>query len=538
MSSFLSPGWYRAVRVPSSHEQRTLFTFCERLLSTLSCVVSVVTFMTEGNQYAVIYSLTEIPSSTDQQRIEQVFLPYTPFVTLPEAILDALLRERMSKDYEVMQSARRQQMLTTHTPHLISYEIPEDEASDPVQESSSLLASVRTLLAEGVPFIDVYAMTLSTEHFHPGTLFPRRSSQPLAAIAKRLLEYTQLWRVSASAHAMHQALLRYDQDVCTAQGWETPEALFPHYGALVSDLFQQEPRLWIEYEEPLQTLVGTVKAVLVHPGYLEREINDVLNPSQDLETWIQMHALLGRAHQRCQMKVIGEDTTILLTLGYDSELNCWVLPQDLDLITAQEWMQWLAMMHGMMQKRYARSPQEPDFPVQQVTYQTKERVPRKHGCGKPKEKWVSHTRTYTHLRYEVSLQQDVPSSPETIEQAHGKRGNWLAEARPEDLLYERRTIDPYVRAYPRRKDGTRQEGKVSVHYHEPKWVVLLRPEKRKRRVIKQAVAHTYQAQEPQPSSIGGVMQSGPLLPPDAIMFVADLDPVKESEYEGEGGNAC
>ncbi|GHO56422.1 hypothetical protein [Ktedonobacter robiniae] len=157
------------------------------------------------------------------------------------------------------------------------------------------------------------------------------------------------------------------------------------------------------------------------------------------------------------------------------------------------WTRWLAIASGMLHKRYARTPQTPSFPDRVVSYQTKASVPRKRGKGKPKEKWVTHSRTYTTVSYGLSETAPRPAAAEAPEPTStNKRKNWLVQAQPEDLLYEQRIIDTFTRSYPTRKDGTRREGEVTVKHPDPKWVPLLRPALRKRQVIKKAVARAYE----------------------------------------------
>ncbi|GHO72110.1 hypothetical protein KSC_110020 [Ktedonobacter sp. SOSP1-52] len=135
--------------------------------------------------------------------------------------------------------------------------------------------------------------------------------------------------------------------------------------------------------------------------------------------------------------------------------------------------------------------------------------------GKPKEKWVTHSRTYTTVTYDLSEAASRPAAAEVPESTNtAKRQNWLAQAQPEDLLYEQRIIDTFTRSYPTRKDGTRREGEVTVKHPDPKWVPLLRPALRKRQVIKKAVASAYEENTVPPEQ--GTPPTNPSMPFEPI----------------------
>ncbi|GHO77231.1 hypothetical protein KSD_50020 [Ktedonobacter sp. SOSP1-85] len=314
-----------------------------------------------------------------------------------------------------------------------------------------------------------------------------------ASIFCQMLEHAQLWLWTASARQMYQDLVQAIEEFCIRQGWTTADGQLAHYNTLVTDLFQTDQRLWIEFDEPQPDPLGRVRAVFIYPRYPELELNRLIDPREDLVAWFQAHQILGQEAARWNIDVIGENAAVLLRLSYDTQYACWVLPEDQYMSQVFAWTRWLAIAAGMLHKRYARTPQVPEFPAHIASYQTKELVPRKRGKGKPKDKWVTHSRTYIKITYDLSEKPPMVRTNDVTENTNlPKRQNWLAQAQPEDLIYEQRIIDTFTRSYPTRKDGTRREGEVTVKHLEPKWVPLLRPERRKQQVIKKAVASAYE----------------------------------------------
>ncbi|GHO65532.1 hypothetical protein KSC_044240 [Ktedonobacter sp. SOSP1-52] len=494
MTEFLLPSWYRAVQVPDRREQKTLFDTLEKIVSTINMTLTVNTYMAGGNYYTVIFCLgSTVPSEREQKRLEAALAPYTPFLTLEETFLDALVRARLSKEPEI---AKDTQFGRTHVSHQYRPVVFDDAAplsqEERDQRHQAWVATIEALLAEGKPFVEVFKMIFNEERLTAGS--PLVQPDPFqASIFRQMLDHAQLWLWTASARQMHQDLVQALEAFCIRQGWTTPEEQLAHSNSLVTDLFQTEQRLWIEFDEPQPDPFGRVRAVFVYPRYPEQELNRLIDPREDLIAWLQAHQILGQEAARWNIDVIGENAAVLLRLSYDTQYGCWVLPEDQYMSQVFTWTRWLAIATGMLYKRYARSPQAPAFPAHIASYQAKELVPRVRGKGKPKDKWVTHSRTYIKITYDLS---DKPSVIRANEMADNerppKRQNWLAQAQPEDLLYEQRIIDTFTRSYPTRKDGTRREGEVTVKHSEPKWVPLLRPERRKHQVIKKAVAKVYE----------------------------------------------
>ena len=496
-TDFLLPPWYRAVRVPDRRAQQTLFDTLEKIVSTINMTLTATTYMAGGNYYTVIFCLgPTVPSGREQERLEAALAPYAPFLTLEEPFLDALVRSRLSKEHII---AKDTQVGRTHVSHQYRPVVFDDTASLSQEERDrrrqAWVATIEALLAEGKPFVEVFKMIFNEERLTAG--FPLPQTDPYqASIFCRMLDHAQLWLWTASARQMYQDLVQTLEEDWMRQGWTTPEDQLAHSNTLVRDLFQADQRFWIEFDEPQPDPLGRVRAVFVYPRYPEFELNEILDPRDDLIAWLQAHQILGQEAARWNIDIIGESAAVLLRLSYDTEYACWVLPEDQYMSQVFAWTRWLAIVTGMLRKHYARTPQAPEFPPHVVSYQIKELVPRVRGKGKPKEKWVTHSRTYLKVTYELSEKPSIIHANEVAENERSlKRQNWLVQAQPEDLLYEQRVIDPFTRRYPTRKDGTRREGEVTVKHPEPRWVPLLRPERRKHRVIKKAVASAYKTSQ-------------------------------------------
>ncbi|GHO76484.1 hypothetical protein KSD_42550 [Ktedonobacter sp. SOSP1-85] len=496
MTDLLLPCWYRAVEVPGPREQKALFATFKTLLATVQGTLTVNTYMVAGRYYAVLFCLDETPPPEhEQKRLEATFAPYLPFLTLDETFLDALVRARLSKEPEIAADTRYGRLHVSHKQRPITLtdpDHPELSEEERTQRQQSWIATIEALLAEGKPFVEVFKMMFAGERLTSGIPLPQ--TDPFQAnIFCQMLDHAQLWLWTASARQMYQDLAQTLEAFCMRQGWTTREDQLAHYNTLVTDLFQTDQRLWIEFDEPQPDLLGRVRAVFVYPRYPEQELNRLLDPREDLIAWLQAHQILGQEAARWNIDVIGENASVLLRLSYDTQYSCWVLPEDQYMSQVFAWTRWLAIATGMLHKRYARTPQVPAFPEHIASYQIKEQVPRKRGKGKPKDKWVTHSRRYTTVTYDLSEKPPIVRANDAAEDEHlPKRQNWLAQAQPDDLIYEQRVIDTFTRSYPTRKDGTRREGEVTVKHLEPKWVPLLRPALRKQQVIKKAVAKSYE----------------------------------------------
>ncbi|EFH84843.1 hypothetical protein [Ktedonobacter racemifer] len=496
MTDLLLPAWYRAVQVPSRSAQQALFATLEKIVATIDLTLTVNTYMAGGNYYIIVFCLGAIaPPEQEQKRLEAPLTPYRPFLTLEETQLDALVRARLSKEHEI---ARDTQFGRTHVSHqyrpVAFHDTPNVILSQEERDrrNQAWIATIETILAEGKPFVEVFKMMFAGERITSGV--PPVQADPFyVSIFCQMLDHAQLWLWTASARQMYQDLLQTLEDFWVRKGWTTPDDQLGHFNTLVADLFKTDQRYWIEFDEPQPGPLGRVRAVFLYPRYPARELNRLIDPSTHLDAWLQAHQILGQEAARWNIDIIGENASVLLRLSYDTQYACWVLPHDHHMSQVFPWTRWLAIAAGMLHKRYARSPQAPAFPDRVVSYQTKASVPRKRGKGKPKEKWVTHSRTYTTVSYDLSetaLRPTMSEAPEPT--STNKRKNWLAQAQPEDLLYEQRIIDTFTRSYPTRKDGTRREGEVTVKHPDPKWVPLLRPALRKRQVIKKAVASAYE----------------------------------------------
>ncbi|GHO61312.1 hypothetical protein KSC_002040 [Ktedonobacter sp. SOSP1-52] len=494
MTEFLLPCWYRDVEVGGPREQKTLFRALQQLIETTEANLTCNSYIAGGHYHVVLFCLNEAPpSKPDQARLEAAFAPYLPFQTLEEPFLDALVRARLGKEHMILQDAaagRLHVAQNQYRPLAVEHASLSQEKRNQYRED--WIATIKALLAEGKPFIEVFKMTFAGERLTSG--FPLPQTDPFqASLFCQMLDHAQLWLWTASARQMYQDLVQSLEAFWARKGWTTPEDQLAYYNTLVTDLFKTEQRYWIEFDEPQPDPLGRVRAVFLYPRYPEQELNRLLDPREDLVAWLQAHQILGQEVARWNIDVIGENASVLLRLSYDTQLACWVLPEDQFMSQVFAWTRWLAITTGMLHKRYARAPQAPDFPTHIASYQTKERVPRKRGKGKPKDKWVTHSRTYIKVTYDVSAHTSRPTMVDPQERENAtKRQNWLAQAHPGDLLYEQRIIDTFTRSYPTRKDGTRREGEVTVTHSEPKWVPLLRPTLRKRQVIKKAVASTYE----------------------------------------------
>ncbi|WP_040441929.1 hypothetical protein [Ktedonobacter racemifer] len=493
MTDLLLPCWYRAVEVPGPREQKALFGACQTLLATLQGTLTVNTYMAAGRYYAILFSLDETsPPEHEQKRIEAAFAPYTPFLRLDETFLDALVRARLSKEPEIAAETRHGRIHVSRKQRPITFTDPaqiELSEEERVQRQQSWIATIEALLAEGRPFVEIFKMTFAAEQIVVGSPLVQHADPLKAAMFRQMLEHAQLWLWTDSARKMCQDLARVDEDLCLRKGWTTPEAQLAHYNQLSQDLFRAEQRLWIEFDEPQPSPHGRVRAVFVYPRYPEQELNEVLDPHEDPIKWFQAHQILGQEASRWNIDVIGENASVALRLSYDTHYACWVLLEEQHMSEVFAWIRWLALVTGMLHKRYARTAATPEFPDHVMSYQAKEQVPRVRGKGKPKDKWVTQRKTYIKVAYDLS---EKPSIVHMEDERPQKRQNWLTQAHPEDLIYEQRVIDTFTRSYPRRKDGTRREGGVTVKHSEPKWIPLLRPELRKHQVIKKAVASAYE----------------------------------------------
>lgn len=499
MTDLLLPCWYRDVEVSGPRDQKTLFRALQQLIETTEANLTCNSYIAGGHYHVVLFCLNEAAlAEPDQKRLEAAFMPYLPFQTLEEPFLDALVRARLGKEHMILQDAmagRLHVAQNQYRPLAVEHATLSQEKRD--QYRQDWLATIKTLLAEGKPFIEIFKMTFSGERLTSG--FPLPQTDPFqASLFCQMLDHAQLWLWTTSARQMYRDLVQSLEAFWARKGWTTPEDQLAHYSTLVTDLFKTEQRYWIEFDEPQPDPLGRVRAVFLYPRYPEQELNTLIDPREDLVAWLQAHQILGQKAARWNIDVIGENASVLLRLSYNTQFSCWVLPEDQYMNEVFAWTRWLAIATGMLHKRYARAPQAPDFPQYIATYQTKERVPRKRGKGKPKDKWVTHSRTYIKVTYDLTETSPMRRANDGVDDEHRpKRQNWLAQAQPGDLLYEQRIIDTFTRSYPTRKDGTRREGEVTVNYSEPKWVPLLRPALRKRQIIRKAVASAYEEISPE-----------------------------------------
>ncbi len=128
--------------------------------------------------------------------------------------------------------------------------------------------------------------------------------------------------------------------------------------------------------------------------------------------------------------------------------------------------------HAMIQKKFAVRPEGNDFEDQIQQWSTVE----SHITDRGKKRFteVQHNEKFTVIRYEVSEKSLSETDIEEAERDTGSnRTSWLQLHDSSQIIYVQRTIDDHERRYPVRRDGTRLEGTVHVHYDGPKYVPML-----------------------------------------------------------------
>lgn len=472
--------WYKAYTFPTQEVARSLWKRVQSSLITENIDITTFSIIYAGKWYVVC--LSEVtPTLPIQHKISQLLTSGTP-ASLPQQTIMQLLERRLERTQHASRSAGSPSLVYEgHTP------TPMDTNSNlsPEETEIHMREVVKSLSEQRYPFIEIYRLYVG---YHIGIFQQNElAHNEVLKQYQHSLDASEKYLFTDTARSMHKAVY---------------EAGNTQWVPITSDM-------WIEQDtsQPFTSRGVSVKAVHI----LEVPQHDLIRvEGYSRKVWV--------------INVISSTTSHIISFTYQEGSTPEFLPT-LDylcpygkcenLIQTQEsyevlyrkpceqcerdcimWASWLHTAMRMIRRDYAVSSSPKPFETRSIKYSEKKLVPRHHGTGSPKWKNIENSIPYTIVSYDVSL---TPASqtPEELEETgtHETRQNWLTLHGKDDIIYVARSIPDYQRRYPVRRNGTRLEGKVSVTTPLPKYVPMLRSDRRKSQTIKRVTAKKFTSEK-------------------------------------------
>lgn len=494
--------WYLAAQFSSEQQARDAYF---PLLNALKQHGRSVSLFRLKEPYRAVVALCDTPPSKKLEALISSHLAQGKIIPLPKNIVDWLYEKRragISQATPMPDSSAFGYEHHTQPGSPFTATIAQAPSGSPLQTGSKV--TMRTL-----PFIIAYKELQAvniTSTWQDSTA--RSVANLINQVNAACLKSAEKYLFAPSAIRMHASVY---QPLSTTMGLKPHDLLIP-IGTHV----------WIELQNSLTTPYGdSIKAVYFYNAYPQAELDRVMPVSRDK----YLHDLLMQTYSpqahRWSLEIITERCDTHIDFTYDERLHglVWTadhicpvkqcqypVPPDPDKLSlgvcdpcsyckqaAGYWFSWLFYALKMVRGDYAITPDQPQWSLTRQEYQQEELVPVGKGKNQRKLKQqVTRHIDYKVIVYDVSIKRSRPA-PEI--EPHEKRANWLLLAGTGDLIWERRSIPDHTRRYPTRKNGTRQDGAVAVHYDQQKWVPLLRPEKRKA-TIKKVTAKQFEEKHP------------------------------------------
>lgn len=434
--------------------------------------ISVQNMVHDGLYVVVAFTEREAFDDATAGVISRALAPGKPYL-FPERLLRTLEARRRAN---LAGAARRPDGSAHITKHGMDFFAVDEPPPgwgvlDVEKQMRAILVMYRK---EGMPLLEAYARMHAEAHIkmaqhYPGSIQPEQVAY--VDFLKRAIRQARRYIFTDAALRMHQAVMGTSQ---------TPAEV----GA---------SSLWIELEQPQPVVYfPDFKLAAMHICYVTHE--------PDKARMIGFFAISDAGRTLCSGVCIPTQAHVAppegiafdqfspgndFTCPYGDEHEetaCARCRQD-----AMYWGRWCHTAVEMIQKKYAVDPGGVEFATRQVRVVEEEVRQRQHGH---KTRKVRHERTipFTVINYEVSVREPLPDEDGEV-QTSG-RGNWHRLHGSDEIIYVRRDISVRPRRFPRRRDGTRKDGEVTVRNH-PRYVPMLRPGAARHAVVRRVQAVRY-----------------------------------------------
>lgn len=258
--------------------------------------------------------------------------------------------------------------------------------------------------------------------------------------------------------------------------------------------------MWIELEKPISTPYGeNIKGLWVYDTFHTQAINAIAPDKAHRDT---LYQIFSPYQYYWSFIVVDMNCKNVFDFTYDIQKNQWIYlvshicpygacqyPKatinDIDdkfgtdtIIPCEECKQalnyWSTFLHTairIVRKDYTTTPNT-DTPYELHREHYEEHTKKSVGKGKNIRHiatTVTHTIDYHVVTFVLGASEN--KAPLTQKQTHQ---NWLKLADKDTIIWEKRLLAPYQRRYPIRKNGTRQEGMVSIQQPYYQYIPMLR----------------------------------------------------------------
>lgn len=389
--------------------------------SVLGVNFSTLNFIVGINTIVIAYD-EDPPPDQVIKRIEQI-IPQDHRIVVSDSLLRRLLHRRAERLLpQILTSGKAQ--YEAHTPSPVRAE--EGEAITEEEQINHLRAVIQSMHHQGYPFVDVYQL------YAPMNL-----------------------QVSLQIKEDHIPYFDRNKDIAQYQEQikQSDKYLFTESARLMhASVFEDDPtwipfndNLWIEHDIPQNHIKAIYVYLMTH--YVQEETYQIVIIDE---------------FSRHRMAILFRKEAGIFdpTLDYRCPTDeCEILYQDTPqgrMVArnpceacrkeAHYWMAWLHTVVRMLRRDFSVSPDPKPFDKKEMAYKKKEFVPRHHGKGDPKEKWVEKKVQYTLVSYDVSIAPVEKPQREEAKQKEGKE-NWLTLHGLEDRIYVKREFTGQKRRY-------------------------------------------------------------------------------------------
>lgn len=410
-------------------------------------------------------------------------------IALDEKTLE-IIRERGNE-----RTRGRTRDYISHTPSLLLSHDETPAHVDTSPASPQFEISTLTRVNTSRPFLIRYREAY--ERLHPREAIARMFDIPLEATRNMVNAHDIVYRATLSRlhpYLFDETALRMHSRVYEPHEYtlhrlpaypvwiELPAPLVSEYGDVKAFCMYCMGLTHIEdtLTSELRAMIASHRESLSHVWRIEAIADDKVYTHVSKETW--------DAHTRSWVyrhtHVCPYDRCTLIT-DVPADSMPYYLPCEYCEKKTRFFSSWLRTALLMIGRYYATSPTPAPFETTTLCYDESERVSRAH--SKKKRTIIHHKSiTYTLVSYDVSEKTHTLSHPTS-----STRGSWLASHERDEILYIARSIEPYERRYPSRKNGTRQEGLVHVTHQKEKYIPVLK----ERRVIQHVTARKYASEK-------------------------------------------
>ena len=288
-----------------------------------------------------------------------------------------------------------------------------------------------------------------------------------------------------------------------------------------TDFIRPDNHIWIELDTPISTPYGeNIRAIYAYNAYPLTEINRVIPETKDKH----LHDVVLKSFvphlTHWSLDVIGVRTNTIFDFTYDTLAKCAIflgshmcpynqckyiqeanlveavcLPCDTCKAAIVYWFSWLYYALKIINGDYAVTPETPTFQVEPMEYQQEETIIV--GKGKNQRR-IKATKTrhidYYVVKFDASIKQPARTPASKEEKLAASHPSWLVTTDRGDVIWVRKRIAEYKRHYPTGYATQHTETELVTVRSHPKYIPMLKPEKRKADKITKIVASQYEGE--------------------------------------------